>query len=325
VYFLDAYERIVFYNKLDDNREKTDPPYVSDEVYTNHIKKCRFCTKSEFETIFDSSSHAISEMVGNKWLYSKYECKICNHKFGEICEDSFGKYIFPFKIVSEVYGKHSKMTYKNAASEIRMRKASPILPEIDDSIKVLINDNFQDKILTMTPEGFDLNLKRQKYIPEWVYFSLLKMALSIIPYKLIPQYAYNFATLKIALDCEEERQHLFEKFTMFGFVEFIPGDIVFDGVSVEFFKRKNNIYETYPLCYFCLNFGHYSLQIPLPEDNQRDNKNLKVIPYSHFDNSVIQINKFNVVEEDFTISFSAEKLEFSKQEINWLEEILNKQ
>lgn len=318
--FLDIYERIVLKDNLGDKSSKRE--YLSDESFTNGLKICRFCGKQENETKFDKSSHTISEMIGNKRLFSIYECKKCNHTFGEICEDSFGKYIFPFKIVSQIYGKKNTMCYSEQFGEIRMNKSEPIIPDFDDEIRNLIKETKQNNIVTMTNYGFDLTLKRQKYTPEWVYFSLLKMALSILPYKLLNKYAYTTASMNVALNYKDERKEIFNKFVTPGAIEFIPGTNYFKEISAELFIRKNGVLDSYPLCYFSLNFGHYSLQIPLPEDSQRNRNNLKILSYQHFENSSIEINRFHTYEENFVCQFTADKKELSQQNIELLENIL---
>ena len=43
---------------------------------------CRFCGKRSPEVTFESEAHAIPEALGNKSIFSAYECDVCNHMFG---------------------------------------------------------------------------------------------------------------------------------------------------------------------------------------------------------------------------------------------------
>lgn len=311
--FLDIYDRVIFEDKL--GEKVLGKHFLSDENFTNGSKICRFCLKGESETKFDKSSHTISAMIGNERLFSDYECRECNEAFGRICEDSFGKYVLPFKIVSEVFGRKKTMCHSEQFGEIRMNSSEPIIPQLNDSIKNIIKETKQGELVTMTKDGFELRLKRKKYIPEWIYFTLLKMALGILPFELIGKYAYTFATLNVVINNESERESIFKSSVTNGVIEFIPGRKCFSEISVELFKRKPSASGEYPLCYFCLNFGRYSLQIPLPEDSQRNGQTLKLSAHQHFSNSNIEFNDFHKNEEEFICAFSADKQELSKEEI----------
>ncbi|HHQ4328448.1 TPA: hypothetical protein ACSQRE_001790 [Clostridium perfringens] len=262
-------------------------------------------------------------MIGNKRLFSIYECKECNKNFGCSCEDSFGKYILPFKIVSEVFGRNKTMCHSEQFGEIRMNNSEPIMPHFNNSTKNLIKETKQGELLTMTDDGFKLRLKRKRYTPEWIYFSLLKMALGIMPFELINKYVYALATLKVVINNKSERDKILNLYVIPGVIEFIPGKMCFSEINLELFKRKPTAPDEYPLCYFCLNFGHYSLQIPLQEDFQRNGKKIKLCAYQHFLNSNIEVNDFHTVEEEFICEFSADKKDLSKEEIMKLNNIKN--
>ena len=64
-------------------------------------------------------AHAISECVGNKKLINFCECYECNHLFGEIAENHLGKFIMPYRIINEVYGKGA---YKNVVKDMPVEK-----------------------------------------------------------------------------------------------------------------------------------------------------------------------------------------------------------
>src|SRR5688500_17375532 len=43
---------------------------------------CRFCGKSSSDTVFKDFAHLIPESLGNKLVFSDFECDNCNHLFG---------------------------------------------------------------------------------------------------------------------------------------------------------------------------------------------------------------------------------------------------
>lgn len=318
--FLDLYERKVLWDDLDNDSKKKI--FLSDETETKGVKVCRFCARTEKETLFDNSSHAVSEMIGNRWLFSHYECRECNKAFGNKCEDSFGKYLLPLKIVSRQFGKKDKMGYSEVTGNITISKKDPLLHFDEKDIKMLAKQTNQGNMITLTEDGFDLSLERKKYVPEWVYFSLIKIGISVLPFELLNRYAYLRASLKVALDNENERENIFEKIDPFGILEVISGTYFFEKVNLELFVRKDENLKEYPYCFLCLNFGYYSIQLPLPEDKQRNGDKIKAIPYIHFKDSTISRIDFHKFEKEFKCSFHADKKEYSDEERMKLQKLL---
>lgn len=310
--FDDEYEKIKSYDFLDDDTKKH--MYLEDG--DKHI--CRFCGMGEDETIFDKSAHAISEMVGNRWLFSYRECKECNTAFGNTFEDSFGKYVLPLKIVSQVYGKKKSIGYSNEHAQITINKEDAILPEFSEDIKALIKSNEEKSVLIPEKDGFTLKLERKRYMPQFVYFSLLKMALTILPFEEYEKYVYCYATL-YAISRGEEKP---DGINVCGFEEFIPGPERFSCTNVELYKAKD-ISGNRPYMYFCLNFGNYSLQIPLPTDQQQKGKGISLVSCKHHDKSEIRILRFNEFEEIFQCHFSAVMKELLGEEKERLAKCLN--
>ena len=290
--FIDVYEKILSYDFLDDDTKK----HIYLEDGETHI--CRFCEKGENETVFDKSAHAISEMVGNRWLFSYRECKKCNIAFGNTCEDSFGKYVLPLKIVSQVFGKKRSIGYSNKHSQIKINKEEAIFPEFSEEIKALIKSKEDNSVLIPEKDGFTLELVRKPYIPQFVYFSLLKMALTILPFEEYEKYAHCYAML-YAVSRKEKKA---DGIKVCGFEEFIPGPERFKCTNVELYKVKD-MSSNRPYMHFCLNFGNYSLQIPLPTDQQQ--KSITVIGCKHHAKSEIRTLRFKEFEEIFKCHFSA--------------------
>ena len=60
------------------------------EIGDKENQVCRFCRKSKPEVSFRSDAHAIPESLGNKSLFTNYECDRCNQFFGRGIENDFG-------------------------------------------------------------------------------------------------------------------------------------------------------------------------------------------------------------------------------------------
>src|SRR6476620_10786235 len=51
------------------------------ELVQKNLRKCRFCGRSIANTTFNNEAHLIPELLGNKKLYSDFECDACNSFF----------------------------------------------------------------------------------------------------------------------------------------------------------------------------------------------------------------------------------------------------
>ena len=109
-----GYTKIVSFENLNEEGKKK-------EAHNCNIKKenrgCLFCFNHAPDVGFHKIAHAISETVGNKILVSYFECDECNTRFGELLEDSLGKYMLPFKMITQVYGKKNKLVAKDNSED----------------------------------------------------------------------------------------------------------------------------------------------------------------------------------------------------------------
>lgn len=241
---------------------------------------CLFCGQDESKVKFTKIAHAVSETIGNKSLFSDYECNNCNSRFGEYFEDSLGKYLLPYKIVSQVYGKKNHLIARDKPKDdnvsydsyqIQINKNVEVLPEIPT--KGLIIENPNANILTMTEDGFKLHIPRQGYNPELVYDAFLKMAYSILPLELYPNYVKRFLLLReLSLKesevlNEEEKESYKKSLPNCGIISFKPGVNAYNGVNIYMFKKTKKI-EKYPEIIFCLEMKNFSFAIPVLADEE---------------------------------------------------------
>ena len=105
----EGYETIVKYLHI----EEKDNIEVHGQKVEKEKRICLFCGRTMPEVKFSKIAHAVSETIGNKSLFSHFECNQCNEAFGDFFEDSLGKYLLPFKIVSQIYGKKNRLIAKD--------------------------------------------------------------------------------------------------------------------------------------------------------------------------------------------------------------------
>ena len=227
-------------------------------------KICRFCNKSFPEVNFKMKAHAIPELLGNRKIFTYYECDECNEKFSRILENHLGIYLKPYRAVMQMRGKKGFPTYKSDDSRICTDEEGKLLviTSIDEPIGSL--DEKNKKII--------FKIKREPYVPVAVFKTFVKMALSIIPEQELPE-------LKWAIRWINETEHSKAPFNVNPlFIQFTPGPKPYEMMDVFLFKKKEDSMENIPEYLFAITFGNFLFQIFLCALNEKnDQKNRKFI------------------------------------------------
>src|SRR5262245_57683214 len=71
---------------------------------------CRFCKKDSTQTTFKKKAHAIPALIGNKTLFTDYECDGCNEIFGQY-ENELGNFAGIWHTLSQVSGRRGVPTF----------------------------------------------------------------------------------------------------------------------------------------------------------------------------------------------------------------------
>lgn len=309
------YDCIVNFRRLNDT---TQERIVLSEPLTKQF--CRFCMKSADEVSFRDNTHIISETLGNKRLFSKYECSRCNKEiFGSKFEDALGKYVLPLKLISEVYGKKTSLTDKDMRTghRIEYRKNDPILPEFDGNARKLIIDRTDEKRVTVDNNEMKIQYKRQKYNPIDVYYALLKMALTLVPFLELERLLDTLAAFQAGgHEIEIDR----------GVVEFQSGIDPFNGTNAQLFRRKQEqpLDTSYPYMVFKVSFGNFSIQIPVLTTEEFNQRKQSFMFQRSFEDSTIRVVDFENMEPYFTAVFSVLQRELDEDQKRMLEEALKK-
>ena len=322
----DGYESILTYLNI----EEKGNIEVHGKITEKAMRSCLFCGKTFPETNFSKIAHAVSETIGNKSLVSHFECDQCNAIFGELFEDALGKYLLPYKIVSQVYGKKNRlvtkdMTYDKQLSygtyQIQFNKNTPILDGME--VNGLIIEQSSKGILTTTEDGFDLNIPRQHYKPGLVFCAFLKMAYSLLPLELYPQYVRRFIELQRVSsksdECfnDEEKKQYIKRLPNCGYFSFAPGINPFNGINVFLLKRKNDN-KKMPRLLFQIQMINFSFVIPVLSDNEFGNFTLpRAISEKKEECFPLDFSK---EEKNFRVSFSAQKIDIKDKK--YLKDIL---
>lgn len=223
-------------------------------------RSCRFCGRRPPEVTFGLEAHAVPEALGNKSLFTNYECDGCNQLFGRGIENDFGNWSKPLRTLARIRGKKGVPTIKKSSAggwrieygqsgfEVKQYEDDPIC-EVDEVAKKVT-----------------FRLHRDPYTPVAVLKAFVKMGLSVIPEEEIS----NF---RAALQWIREPNHqvgLVQEFPIF--YTFIPGPQPNDKIALMIFRRKEDNMEV-PYAFFVLGYGNEVFQVflPSPERDQRIN------------------------------------------------------
>lgn len=158
------------------------------ELRSSSQRVCRFCGLSYGATSFKHDAHLISSFLGNKNLFSDFECDNCNSIFNKY-ENQLDNFIGPLRVFWETKEIKLKNPDKKAVIENINFYSNPNFKSI--SREDISDNTFQfNRQLGKT----DIQLVKLPYVPLLVYKSVLKYALScldeveILDYKLAIKY-----------------------------------------------------------------------------------------------------------------------------------------
>ncbi len=224
---------------------------TKDICLDNGIKprKCRFCGKTEMETSFDSVSHALPHLIGNRSLKSLYECDNCNKIVFSKYEEQFDAYMRFYHALCHVSRNGNtvnsyKCNSKSKAGISVSEEWTDIYCCAGDGMSVLVNE--KDKTITISGV--------RSYHPLSVYKAVLKMALTVLPESFID-------------DFEDTLNWLMTSSTMLSYlnmsIRMYEGLQDFNGTCM-IYKRKDNHRDNIPHYLFGLKYNNLFIQIYIP-------------------------------------------------------------
>jgi hypothetical protein len=119
-------------------------------------------------TTFSNYSHLVPQLMGNKDLYSDFECDKCNEKFS-LFENDLAEFLGVSRSVTGVFGSARTLGFK--ARKLRTKSRS----FIGDNILIIAPED-----LKREGEKTTISYTKNPYVPANVYKALLKSALSLL-------------------------------------------------------------------------------------------------------------------------------------------------
>jgi hypothetical protein len=149
-------------------------------------RTCRFCGLQMPDTRFEKVPHIISELLGNKYLVSDFECDTCN-EFFSVYENDLANFLGPLRTIHNVQAKDKVPTFKSVGREIEARKEG--FYGVKNGIKIArIGANKESFRRNPETGALEITYTKHAYSPIKVYKALLKIALSVLPTEHVPNY-----------------------------------------------------------------------------------------------------------------------------------------
>lgn len=241
------------------------------EIWGEKPPKCRFCHQSKPAVTFSKDAHLVPAFVGNKTLFSRYECDDCNERFSQFEDDL------------------AKMTMGDRAiSQVPKRKGfTPLKPQgkkssfVRDGAGVVIKQYTDEGVFTLDRENSQMVITydTQPFRPLGVYKALAKIAYGLLPEEDLP----NFEELRLWLiEKDVATRKVYADKGHWCFHTFVPGPSPFPRPIIALLRRKADVAAPYLM--FFLAFGNWTYQIfvPCPKmDAQLADKPFNVVVYPH--------------------------------------------
>ena len=213
---------------------------------------CRFCGQSKPTVSFRSAAHAIPECLGNKRLFTKYECDTCNLFFGRTIENDLGVWSKIDRAISHIPGKGGvpilkkagpnqsyRIEYKTGGFSIKDSSENPVTT-IDEEAKMLT-----------------IQLEADSYTPVAVLKALTKIGLTLLPEIELRNFSDTLSWIR-------QEDHKLSRVKACPVIStFLPGPMPDNVLSLALLRRRESVTSLFYL-FLILGFGNRLLQVCLP-------------------------------------------------------------
>lgn len=224
---------------------------------------CRFCGKSHPEVDFKYEAHTIPEFMGNKNLFSKFECDTCNKNYFSLFENEMANYMLPHNVLSGTKSKNNKISkYKQKDQPQIINKPEKIfISKVPDSV-----------IKEASSDSLDIKIKTPSFIPEYIYRCLVKIGISIIPERNLNVYKNTISWL---MDLNLESN--LKPFMLFSLY---PFHLQTNEIACAILERKDDCIKNFPHSILFLSYKNFAFQTLIPYSlKEKIGIGIKAIPF----------------------------------------------
>jgi hypothetical protein len=237
--FRDVYDPYVFQGTAE---------FLKNRLRSVGSRVCRFCKKSHPKVTFKEEAHIIPYLLGNRHFIWDEECDSCNALFSKF-ETHLGTFLGIQRAYSDIKGGDKYPTFTSHDASIGARRLN------SDLIFIKRNDPSKGFEFNEETGTLSINISRKSFIPAYVYNAFLKIALSVLPTKDVPDYLMAY---KYLLDIENygnlngPRQ-----------VRITESNISYGSPVAILFQKKTQD-PVYPIHIMCLYVQNLMFQIAFP-------------------------------------------------------------
>ena len=232
---------------------------------------CRFCGGNEPAVSFKKKAHAIPKSLGNRSLFSMYECDSCNALFGTGIENDLGNWSKPGRTFARIRGDRGVPTLKRETGSgpkyrIQYKESKFHISHYEDDPAIFIDT--EKRRVTFI-------LERDPYTPIAVLKAFVRIGLTIIPHEELVNFADTLGWIR-ELD---HSARFIEKCPIVS--TFIPGPMPSDLTFVSLLRRRVGVADL-PYAFLILGYGNNVYQVCLPSPKQDQiirGKELKLPPF----------------------------------------------
>ena len=245
------------------------------------IRTCRFCGKSEPTVTFRKKAHVFPESIGNKILFSNYECDFCNEFFGNGIENEYGNFFQFYHTLSGISGKRGIPKLKSSHGQLDLQ--GNFIPDFemfwhtDETGHKYFNviNNIPLEKLESSSKTITIEEKIPTFRPISVFKAITKMAITVLPF-----HELNLFKNTITWLLETEQRNIYKSKKLLVRHVMIPGFNVPKYPHFIIYKRKKTCWN-YPYMLFNLTYGLFSLLIEIPRDNSNTQYDFHDIPFPY--------------------------------------------
>ncbi|SCX34513.1 HNH endonuclease [Agrobacterium rosae] len=256
-----------YYGHYDAVQEYILKPGTKQVLGDETQRHCRFCEKCEPEVTFKTLAHALPEALGNKSLFSNYECDQCNHEFGIGIENHLGKWTKALRVLGRIRGKTGL-----AEVEERGGRGWKIRSHPTEGLKISAYEDNQIFEVDEDAKTVKLRIPVEPYIPLAVLKAFWKIALTLMPEDELVYFSDVRKWVR-------QKQH-----TAIGKITinqvFQPGPMPHDLIGLSLLLRKSDD-KNLPYSFLVVRFGNLTVQVPVPS-TQKDRSGDFEIPFYRY-------------------------------------------
>lgn len=248
-------QSVIFFNAYDFEKVTVCPDKKMKGLKSRTQRVCRFCGLKYGEVFFKKDAHIISELLGNQYLVSDFECDDCNQSFS-IYESHLSHFIGGTRAFQKLYGTQKNYKFKSPDKKILAENFN--LYGLENSFSVSRED-VEDQTFEYNRQTGEtlINFIKHSYSPLLVYKSILKIALSCLPEIYLENYSLAFKYIQTNLLDDKI------KGAANVFIYSTPPGIGYNTPFVALYKKKD---EKRKICthVFVMYFLNQIYQIVLP-------------------------------------------------------------